>query len=109
MRITKTISLHHGMEKQWRDRGRDGKDGKVANVECYLSIPSPSTPPPRPQPHPSIAMTGESTKQIPTWCPKTRGKKRKYTDWPRATQLQHRLIGNTHVLFLGGRDPVSSE
>lgn len=48
MRITKTISLHHGMEKQWRDRGRDGKDGKVANVECYLSIPSPSTPPPAP-------------------------------------------------------------
>lgn len=45
MRITKTISLHHGMEKQWGDRGRDGKDGKVANVECYLSIPSQSTPP----------------------------------------------------------------
>lgn len=48
MRITKTISLHHGMEKQWGDRGRDGKDGKVANVECYLSIPSQPTPPPPP-------------------------------------------------------------
>lgn len=110
MRITKTISLHRGMEKQWGDRGREEKMGKCpeSNAICQLP-PSHPHPPPTSSPHRPGCDDRRIYKTNPAVVSQHKMEKRKYTDWPRATQLQHRLIGNTHVLFLGGRDRVLSE
>lgn len=50
MRITKTISLHRGMEKQWGDRGREEKMGKCpeSNAICQLPPNHPHPPPAHP-------------------------------------------------------------